>query len=437
MKNDYTNNKFKELLDNLQQDSWQLELLISGFAIFGLFSSIEPLNTALNEAEAIESYAKHFYRVGLISCYVLIVNLVIHVILRGLWIGAIGLRYVSGEIDYDSLNYKKRFTDHLKKKVGSFDKYIGSLENYCSVLFAVTFLSLFYIISFFIIFLVIFLAGTLFMESGFFSEMMGPALLGFFVLFFLLLSFIIFIDFITQGYLKKVEWISFLYLPLYKIFSVITLSFLYRPLVYNFLDNKFGKRILMILTPIYITTFLLTTIHHVRSNYISKKDTSYSYYANKNNYYNTLAADQYVRGAAIQSKIVTTNYLKIFIPFRKITENLILEQNIDLVPKKDKRGFSSNFFLIHKDDDVKDSLITKYLNAFKKTYTLKIDSIYLDTDFIATEIHNQLGLETVYSLKNLKDGKHLLSLDFKSYSKKKKKIEEERIITIPFWHFKP
>ena len=77
MKNDYTNNKFKELLDNLQQDSWQLELLISGFAIFGLFSSIEPLNTALNEAEAIESYAKHFYRVGLISCYVLIVNLVI------------------------------------------------------------------------------------------------------------------------------------------------------------------------------------------------------------------------------------------------------------------------------------------------------------------------------------------------------------------------
>ena len=43
MNNEFTNKKFRKLLDKLQQDSWQLELLISGFAIFGLFSSLETI----------------------------------------------------------------------------------------------------------------------------------------------------------------------------------------------------------------------------------------------------------------------------------------------------------------------------------------------------------------------------------------------------------
>ena len=40
MKNDYKDSKFQKLLNKLQQESWQLELLISGFAIFGLISSL-------------------------------------------------------------------------------------------------------------------------------------------------------------------------------------------------------------------------------------------------------------------------------------------------------------------------------------------------------------------------------------------------------------
>ncbi|MFK8059262.1 MAG: hypothetical protein AB8B78_04135, partial [Polaribacter sp.] len=223
MKNDHKDNKFKELLDKLQQESWQLELLISGFAIFGLVSSLGHLDYLWNEAVALESYNKFLYPIAYSACVVLIVNLVIHVVLRGLWIGAIGLRYVSGEIDYESLKYKKRFTSHLKRKVGSFDKYINTLENYCSILFAITFLSLFYIISFFSISLIITFAGNFFIKSGIFPEVVGLVLLGFFAMFFLFSSLIVFIDFITQGYLKKKEWTSFLYFPIYKIFSIITL----------------------------------------------------------------------------------------------------------------------------------------------------------------------------------------------------------------------
>ena len=67
----------------------------------------------------------------------IILNLIIHVVLRSLWIGALGLRYISGDIDIEKLNYSKRFTNYLKKKIGSFDDYIEKLEKLCSVIFAI------------------------------------------------------------------------------------------------------------------------------------------------------------------------------------------------------------------------------------------------------------------------------------------------------------
>jgi hypothetical protein len=101
---------------------WQLELLISGFAIFGLFNVVDPLthyllNARLNSNEM----AVRFYQIAILSVYILIFNLLLHVLLRALWIGSLGLRYVSGEIKYDKLNYSEKFTKYLKKKVGSFD----------------------------------------------------------------------------------------------------------------------------------------------------------------------------------------------------------------------------------------------------------------------------------------------------------------------------
>ena len=172
MKNDFTDNKFKELLDKLQQESWQLELLISGFAIFGLISALNPIKQKSYNAIVLEMDFPIIlaYDFALYSCYILIINLIIHVVLRGLWIGAIGLRYVSNEIDYDELKYNKRFTFYLKKRIGSFDNYIAKLENYCSILFAVTFLILFYFITAFCLFIIFLLAGYFFIESSLFSS---------------------------------------------------------------------------------------------------------------------------------------------------------------------------------------------------------------------------------------------------------------------------
>ena len=436
MKNEYTDSKFKNLLDKLQQESWQLELLISGFAIFGLVSSLGFVKNLMNEASALESYTRFLYPIAYIACWVLIINLIIHVVLRGVWIGAIGLRYVSGEIDYDSLNYKKRFTDHLKIKVGSFDKFIGALENYCSILFALTFLYLFYIISFFTVILITVFAGTFFIKSGLFSEVVGTMLLGLFAIFFLSIAFIVFLDFITQGYLKKVEWTSLFYFPIYKIFSIITLSFLYRPLVYNILDDKFSRRLTFFLTPIYVLAFFLTTVQAVRSNYVSTSNYSSIYYSNANNYLNSLEEYQYIKGAALQSKIIEDNYVQIFIPFRDNIEDLIYEQHKNLTPLKDRRGVKSSFFSKKSSYKAKDSLVSLYLKAFQKVYLFKIDDTKINPEFSITEINNQLGFESIISLNTIADGKHIVNINRKIVSKKTKKLENEYIIDIPFWYYK-
>ncbi len=445
MNNNHKNSKFKELLDKLQQESWQLELLISGFAIFGLIAAIEPIRNVYNEAIALESDYKAFYFIAKTSCYILIINLIVHVILRGLWIGAIGLRYVSNEIDYKELNYSKRFTNYLKKKVGFFDNYIEKLENYCSILFAITFLTLFYFISFFTsIFLVFFIAGSFFRESGIFSEFTGTMLLGLFGIFYLFISLIVFLDFITQGFLKKKEWTSFLYMPIYKVFSYITLSFLYRPLVYNFLDNKFGKRIAFILVPLYGIIFYISTLNNVRSNYITTKSHSSIHYSKNNNYLNLLEENEFVKNVAIDSKITNKPYIKVFIPFKKKIENLILERDKSLKPLKDNRGYKSSFiqnfkkgFRLMKNDVKKtDSIHKKYLTTFNSTYLIKIDTIKISPDFNITTINKQLGFENLVLLKNIEEGKHLISIQRKVINNKTNEDKLERFAEIPFWYFK-
>ena len=117
MSNNYKDSKFKELLDKLQQESWQLELLISGFAIFGLFTAYPQIKLALQIAQNDKQiYSFIGLAIAITACSILLFNLLIHVILRGLWIGALGLRYVSGDIEFEKLNYQNKFKKHLQKK---------------------------------------------------------------------------------------------------------------------------------------------------------------------------------------------------------------------------------------------------------------------------------------------------------------------------------
>lgn len=438
MSSDYNNPAFKKLLQRLQEESWQLELIISGFAIFGLFTAIEPINEAAALAQSKQQIVKFIVLViGLISCAILIFNLLLHVVLRGLWIGALGLRYVSGDIDYEALNYSEKFTKYLKKKVGSFDKYVATLENYCSVMFAISYLLIFYVLALTFTIIAIAVIANYIIDNDSLPET-PRSILGIGLILFIIFGMIFtFIDFITQGWLKKKKWTSKIYFPIYWVFSFITLSFLYRPLVYNFLDNKFGKRLSFILVPVYFIILVFTSFNYKTSNYFSKANFSSETTSSRGNYLDLIAEDDgLIDDFAISSKAITTPYINVFMTITDNIEDNVFSFNPELKPDKDKRGLRSNIIVNNELNWSEIKAKQKaYIKTLNEVYSVRIDSTDYSSEFILSESKKaNLGFETFVYIKNLEEGKHLLKVIRKRI--KKGDTVKYSVCKIPFWYFK-
>ncbi|WP_225035477.1 hypothetical protein [Winogradskyella sp. SM1960] len=434
MSDEYKKPAFKKLLDRLQEESWQLELLISGFAIFGLFSAYPNLEIAYQHTQnENNAFFMMVLVVALSACSILIFNLLFHVLLRGLWIGALGLRYVSGDIDYDTLNYSKKFNTYLKDKVGSFDRYIGRLENYCSIIFAISFLLIFYMLAIALTIGSIVFVLTIFIDDHSFSDI--STYFGIVLLVFLITGMLLtFFDFITLGFLKKKKWISKIYFPIYWCFSFITLSFLYRPLVYNFLDHKFGKRLSFFLVPIYITLIWITSLYYNQSNYFNFTESSGSSIANSFNYEDMLIEkSDFIENIAINSKVISDPYIKVFIAFDKNIEDEISLFNPSLELEEDIRGITSEMSTVHSEY-MTDALKIEYISTFNTLYSVDIDSTMYPTEFIlGASIKKQKGFETYIGIKNLKEGKHMIHVNRKTIKKLDTITKTEA--SIPFWYY--
>lgn len=443
---EYNSPEFRQWLDKLQQESWQLELLISGFAILGLFSAIDVVDEKATAAAASEIIGfTAVWGVAFICILIFIFNLVLHVLLRGLWIGAIGLRYVSGDIDYSKLNYSDKFTSYLKRKVGSFDRYISRLENYCSILFSITFLLVFYVIGFVAVLAAVLLLVSLIKNLEFIPEDISKYIRGGFGVIFGLSALIVFVDFISQGFLKKKKWTTKLYFPIYWVFSKLTLSFLYRPIAYNFLDNRLGRKVSMFLLPVYIAILFISSFDYYNSNYLFILSGSNQNVANNLNYDDEITEKtQFVDFASIPSKVVHSPYLKVFIPFSTAKEDFVYEIDKDLKPEDDVRGFGTGFTVgmqqseFESDEKTKNETLAKYIGAINKLYHLRVDSILHTSDFIiAKNAKQRVGFETYLDIEELSKGKHFLTIHGpEKIASKKDSIDfDSRLITIPFWYF--
>jgi hypothetical protein len=252
-----------------------------------------------------------------------------------------------------------------------------------------------------------------------------------------------FFDFITQGFLKKKKWLSKIYFPLYWLFSFITLSFLYRPLVYNFLDNKFGKRLSFVLIPIYLGILLITSLEYRNSNYLQKNSTIAAIHLDDRHYEDLLIQnDEFVRHVSIQSKVIKDSYLKVFVVYTDAIENRIFRYDSGLKPEKDNRGlgtgliFTTNGGNVHINRKKQDSLTVRYLEVFNEIYAFKIDTTRYDSDFlISKNTKGQLGFETYLNIKALEEGQHNLKIT-RNQKKNDSIVNVTTGVSIPFWYFK-
>jgi len=151
---DQKTESLSEQLDRLQEDSWQLELIVSGVVIFLLIGAFTPLSDISKQvailqmgASLVATVASMFFTFLQLSYLLLVGMFLLHLSIRGVWIGAIGLRSVSGGFDYEELEFQPKFSRFLRKRLGDFDDYIARLERNASITFSLAFLLFFAILS--------------------------------------------------------------------------------------------------------------------------------------------------------------------------------------------------------------------------------------------------------------------------------------------------
>jgi len=370
---------FSDWLELLQQESWQLELLVSGFALFGIWESRHMLNRfdAYVGSHMLEDPSIIFVMAGLslllnAAWGIFFINLLIHVVLRGLWIGAIGLRYVSGEIDYKTLGYNEKFEDYLARRVGRFDNYIEKLEKVCSVIFAYTFLLFFIFLSSVMVLFHIVILATL---TSYLSEI-GLDSIGITLLcVYLSLGFVVLIDFLTIGSIKKVRSDAFatVYGYIYRFYSYITLSFLYRPLLFNFFDYKYTRRLFWFSVPYVIIVFFLFPNFYLENTqfYPSTESAGDHYWSSeeiiKDRFYDDLRYQHYhraedieriaIRDFSLGSSEISHSSGKIFFPFDK--EDFGLFKYKYHITPFNEQGLQHGFF----DYIIEDTILTNIKTA--------------------------------------------------------------------------
>lgn len=435
---------FVEWLEFLQQESWQLELIISSILLLILGSS----DTLISELANKYGGSSIGLFISLLMPIILFIktNLVVHIFFRGLWIGCIGLRYVSEDIDFDTLSYAEKFNRFLRRKVNSFDNYIERLERISSIIFSYSFLMVFHFISFclFILFMNLF--------TYLFSELLTvPKFIPIvFILVFVISGILNFIDFLTLGLLKKYKWTAFVFYPFYRIYSLFSFSFLYRSLHYNFIDNSLGRRYMFFMIPYMLLLILFHEGISVGSyNYLPSKGQNSNWIIEK--YYDDLRGNERMDRATIDKFIYQDEPLQLFIRYQdnSETEKCLKYLCPDFEPyqrneyelnaiRDMREGFNTGARgkkdTRDKEAKATQSLADNSIDCISQLYNIQIDSLNFSNEEFVFYQHpnqNEKGLITVIDISTLPKGKHTLILETKTDFKDNEFITQT--VKIPFF----
>jgi len=201
-------------LSELQQKSWEPEILLSGIVLYGMFKVPGLLDEFLaffkpnifGNSQDIDNLVALF-KMGI---YWLITGLILHLICRGIWIGMVGLSYTfPNGIRQDKLNYKGKFNDKVNQ-TPPYERIVIRLEKICSSLFSISFMLFMSLIGGYLFFLfLIVLPFTIlyvYFDLGFSGFLFNVFQV--YVVVVLGIGIIALIDFLSLGYFRRFRWFA-------------------------------------------------------------------------------------------------------------------------------------------------------------------------------------------------------------------------------------
>jgi len=440
-------------VEELRNRSWEMELLLAGFVLFGLISvpkhllaTIQSIIAELGHSE-IASMAILFIGLSYFAIKILIVNLIAHLALRGYWIGIIGLGSVYPKgVNFDQLNYHPKILAHLKKRIPNFEKLALVLDHVCSSIFSFTFLIFFMIISIGL-FLGVLIGGLVFLQfligdhelPGFVEVLANVFIIGF-----LLSGLLVAFDFLSLGLVRKIRWNLFanIYLIIYKVIGWMTFSVFYEPIYYNLISNLSRKKIGIILIGYLVIIFcafnftLNEAIFFPKGRSEALKERT----VDNQHYIDLLPIDEHINAPTIQSHIIRHEPIQLFLPY-KVNDNEAIQKKFpEVTPyhentvfsylriaKTEKTGYGLHIGYAGKKGDLQ-SKGQPILEMWQKIYSVEIDGTTVEGLKFFFHKHpkqGERGFLVIVPTRDLIEGHHVLTIT--------KNLEAQTSYQIPFF----
>jgi hypothetical protein len=402
--------KIPDWLKNLQENSWELELLISGGAIFSLFQVSDLFLDSVDvlRVMAMMPGTSIIMMVGMIAIKTLTLGFIIHLVLRAYWLALVCINYVYPTgVRKEKIKWKKPFKIKTENH-SDLELHITRVDKQCGTVIFMSIISVFSIVGFCLIFVSL-MAVMSFIENESANNI-------FEIVFSVIMLFIpiYILDFLTFGLLRRIPWFSYLIFPVFKLYDIISFRRFYQQPLWLFNTNV--KRIKFFISALVFAAFSITfaylSVYKVMHwpNMFDQREYRWQM---SNNAYMSYSAymdewpDEKSYRIGINSKIQSSGFLELYVGYRREYD-----------------------FLIDQTSNI-DSL-----KSFDKILSVMIDTNRQNslTWHPSSKPNNRIGITTFIPLDSLKKGLHVLTVWTEiQYPNKDMEYEMgEYAVTIPF-----
>lgn len=409
------NRQIPKWLKNLQENSWELEILISGGAIFSLLQFSDYFIEWIQYIRLLGAFPGMgiIMIVGIFAIKTLTIGFILHLLFRAIWLALVCVNYVhpSG-INKEKIKWKKPFN---QEKIDSdLQNQITKIDGYCGTIMYMSIISVIIIFGFLISFSILFIMIYM-------TEINNDSFISYFIPFFLVTIGVYFLDLITFGLLRKTPYLSYLLFPIFKFFDVLTLRFFYQDslLMQSTNVNKvtFFLKVFAFASVSVCLTYLSVyrTMHwpnlfdqrEFRGQLTKSNLDDWTLNANEN-YYMSNWEEKALHSVGIDAKKQTSNLMEVFVAYSRHTDELIHQINVP------------------------DSLKT-----LDQIIDITIDdSLSNNLDWVSSKtLWGTKGITTMVPITHLDNGLHIINIytDYKSKNWSPDHGDKEIEIKIPFW----
>jgi len=404
-------NPVPQWLQNLQDNSWEIELLISGGAVFTLLQFPDLFLNFMRTVKITSDLPGTALSLimGMACIKILTNGFILHLLLRAFWLAMVCINYIYPQ-GIDGRKMQRAYPFRSRHVEGDLREQIMHVDRLSGLVIFMTIISSIIVIGFLAALILILFSIERLEQSGGIAGAISEAIS------YLLLVY--FVDLLSMGFIRRIPVLAWVLFPFFYLFDILTFrSFYARPLAMfssNVQRPAFVAGAMAFILITGVTTYIPLARgmhwprHKCARQYRDQLTSSnialvQRYYADQ--------CDPNRRGVvSIPSHLIENNYLQVNLLYDRWMDGLLDNSH----PQKDKR-FLSDLIEIKLDDSLCQNIAWMEVKA---------------------EEDSQIGLVAILDISQLPNGAHKVKIQSKELPNAKyMKVRSELLykVSIPFW----